>query len=106
MPQVSICHSFETQSHQGGHPLDLNYELQLPQALRQRGAEKFIAAVTEQALQYGITPSGILEATVHGKILIIGSRSFPSPIAGVRQSLVARVRRDGYEKVIDEMAYT
>jgi type II restriction/modification system DNA methylase subunit YeeA len=66
----------------------------------------FIQAVSARASKLGITNNGILEAKESGDALIIGGLAFPSSIAHQRESLVKRVENFGFEKVIEEVAYT
>ena len=64
--------------------------------------EELMRRVSAKAEEYGISPGGIGEnsaVSAHGR-----------PLSGVEQAqrrrLVERVRREGYERVVEEAAYT
>jgi hypothetical protein len=66
----------------------------------------FIQAVTARASKLGISKSDVLEAKKSGDALIIGGNAFPANIDHKRQALVDRVEKDGFDKVMEEAAYT
>ena len=66
----------------------------------------FIAAVTERAAYYGLTKKNIEPATVQGDVVLITGRAFPLSIAEKRKLLEERVRKDGYDQVMEAIAYT
>ena len=66
----------------------------------------FIAAVTDQATLYGIAAQGFEPVVEQGDVAIIGGRPFSRNIVGPRNKLEAKIRRDGFEHVMEEMAYT
>ena len=72
----------------------------------QRARREFIAAVTERAVDYGLTESGDAPLTLRGDIALINGRAFPGHIAAPRSKLVTQIRQDGFAHVMDEMAYT
>ena len=72
----------------------------------QRARREFIAAVTERAVDYGLTESGDAPLTLRGDIALINGRAFPGHIAAPRSKLVIQIRQDGFAHVMDEMAYT
>jgi type II restriction/modification system DNA methylase subunit YeeA len=66
----------------------------------------FIQAVTARASKLGISDSEVLEAKKSGDALIIGGNVFPASIDHKRKVLVDRVEKDGFDKVMEEAAYT
>jgi type II restriction/modification system DNA methylase subunit YeeA len=66
----------------------------------------FIQAVTARASKLGISKSEVLEAKKSGDALIIGGNVFPASVDHKRKVLVDRVEKDGFEKVMEEAAYT
>ena len=66
----------------------------------------FITAITNRARTLGITEKTIAEATVQGDVLMIDGRLHPSALAPLRKKLVERINRDGFDQVIQAMAYT
>jgi type II restriction/modification system DNA methylase subunit YeeA len=66
----------------------------------------FIQAVTARASKLGISSSEVLEAKKSGDALIIGGNVFPASIDHKRKVLVDRVEKDGFDKVMEEAAYT
>lgn len=67
---------------------------------------KLIEAVSRQAALYGLTEKEALPVTVTGSVATIGGRSFPAGVAEMQRELAQRIRRHGYARVIDEVAYT
>ena len=67
---------------------------------------KLIEAVARQAALYGLTDKETLPVTVTGSVATIGGRSFPAGVAEMQRELAQRIRRHGYARVIDEVAYT
>ena len=70
-----------------------------------RGAN-FIAAVTGRAAFYGLTAKSIEPIVVQGDVALIGAHAFPRKVAKPRKRLEERIRHDGFEQVMEEMAYT
>lgn len=66
----------------------------------------FIAAVTARANLLGITASGVSPAEVRGDVAIIDGREWPAKISGLRDKLVARIKRGGFGPFMEEVAYT
>jgi type II restriction/modification system DNA methylase subunit YeeA len=66
----------------------------------------FIQAVTARASKLGISNNEVLEAKKSGDALIIGGNVFPASIDHKRKALVDRVEKDGFDKVMEEAAYT
>lgn len=65
----------------------------------------FIRAVTDRAAVYGLTKK-IEPVTVQGDVAIIGGRSFPADVAPKRKALEERIGREGFEQVMEMVAYT
>ncbi len=72
-----------------------------PQARRD-----FIAAVTDRAVYYGLTKNKIEPITEQGDVAIIGGRAFPRAVAAKRRRLEERIARQGFDQVMEAMAYT
>ena len=72
-----------------------------PQARRD-----FIAAVTDRAAHYGLSKGKIAPITEQGDIALIGGKSFPRSVAVKRKRLEERLNRQGFEQVMEAMAYT
>ena len=66
----------------------------------------FIQAMKSRSAIFGITSMSIATATVQGDVVIINGRVFPKAVAVRRQRLVDRVEREGFESVMEAMAYT
>ena len=68
--------------------------------------EIFIAAVTGQAAFYGLTAQSIEPLVEQGDVTLIGTRPFPRDVAAPRNRLEEQIRRDGFEQIIEAVAYT
>ena len=66
----------------------------------------FIAAVTTQAARLGITPKETAPATVEGDVLLVQGQAFPKTVQGGRDNLIKQVKADGFNQVMDRIAYT
>ena len=66
----------------------------------------FIAAVTGRAAYYGLTASSIEPIVEQGDVALIGAHAFSRKVAGPRKRLEERIRHEGFELVMEEMAYT
>ncbi|EFK05700.1 conserved hypothetical protein [delta proteobacterium NaphS2] len=66
----------------------------------------FIKAVTDRAAFYGLTKNKIETVTVQGDVAIIGGKPFPKDVAEKRKRLEERINREGFEHVMEAMAYT
>ena len=66
----------------------------------------FIAAVTERAAYYGLTKKNIEPATVQGDVVLIAGRPFSLDIADKRKKLEERIRKDGFNHVMEAISYT
>ena len=72
----------------------------------QQARRDFIAAVTDRAAFYGLTVESIEPVVVQGDMALIGERAFPRYVAGLRERLEKQIQRDGFEQVMEAMAYT
>src|SRR5437762_1877888 len=66
----------------------------------------FIRAVTDRAAFFGLTPSRTEPMQETGDVVIIGGRAFPNVVRHQRQSLEGRIQRQGFDQVMEAMAYT
>ena len=66
----------------------------------------FITAITNRARTLGITAENIADAKVEGSVLMIDGRPFSAALVPLRKKLVDRIHRDGFEQVMQAMAYT
>ena len=62
---------------------------------------EFIQAVTEKANSLGLSDDRVDEIDIKGDVVIIGGRAFPKSIAEPRQKLIERIKRDGFEQVME-----
>jgi len=66
----------------------------------------FIKAVTDRAAFYGLTKDRIEPISEQGNVAIIGGKPFPGDVAKKRKRLEERIRLEGFEQVMEAMAYT
>lgn len=66
----------------------------------------FIQAVTDRAHFYGLSEKEILPVEVSGDVAIIAGRPFPRAVAAQRKKLEERVKREGFNQVMEAVAYT
>ncbi len=66
----------------------------------------FIQTVTDRAHFWGLSEKETLPLEEKGDIAIIGGRPFPKNVAGPRRALEDRIRRDGFDSVMEAVAYT
>ncbi len=71
-----------------------------------RARREFIAAVTGRAAAYGLTPKKIEPVVSRGDVALIGERAFPISIAAKRRKLEERIQQQGFNQVMEAMAYT
>ena len=76
------------------------------EAYAQQARRDFIAAVTGRAAFYGLTANSIEPVVEQGDVALIGARAFPRNVAVSRKRLEEQIRRDGFEQVMETMAYT
>ncbi|MBL7205669.1 MAG: SAM-dependent methyltransferase, partial [Desulfobacteraceae bacterium] len=66
----------------------------------------FIKAVTDRAAFYGLAKGKPEPVSVQGDVAIIGGKPFPRDVAEKRKRLEERIRREGFEQVMEAVAYT
>ena len=66
----------------------------------------FIQAITNRAAQFGISKSSITQGAVQGDLYILNGKAFPRAVAEQRDRLTSRITRDGFEQVMEAIAYT
>ena len=76
------------------------------EAYAQQARRDFIAAVTGRAAFYGLTAKSIEPVVEQGDVALIGAHAFSRNVAGPRKRLEERIQRDGFEQVMEVMAYT
>ena len=72
-----------------------------PQARRD-----FIRAVTDRAALYGLTKEKTEPVVERGDVAVIGGRPYPRAVAALRKRLKERVDHEGFDHVMEAMAYT
>ena len=76
------------------------------EAYAQKARRDFIAAVNARAAFYGLTAKSIEPVVEQGDVALIGARAFSRNVAVSRKRLEEQIRRDGFERVMETMAYT
>ena len=76
------------------------------EAYAQKARRDFIAAVTGRAAFYSLTAKNIEPVVEAGDVTMIGAHAFPRNVAEPRKRLEERIRRDGFEQVMEAIAYT
>ena len=76
------------------------------EAYAQQARRDFIAAVTGRAAFYGLTAKSIEPVVEQGDVAMIGAHAFSRNVAGPRKRLEEHIQRDGFEQVMEVMAYT
>ena len=76
------------------------------EAYAQKARRDFIAAVTGRAAFYGLTAKSIEPVVEQGDVTMIGAHAFPRNVADPRKRLEERIRQDGFEQVMEAIAYT
>ena len=76
------------------------------EAYAQKARRDFIAAVTGRAAFYGLTAKNTDPVVDQGDVTMIGAHAFPRNVADPRKRLEERIRRDGFEQVMEAIAYT
>ncbi len=66
----------------------------------------FIQAVSDRAHFYGLSESEIIPVEISGDVALIGGRPFPRTVATQRKKLEERVKREGFQQVMEAVAYT
>jgi len=68
--------------------------------------QDFIQAMKTRAAVFGITDKSVAPALIQGDSAIIQGQAFTKAMEALRQRLVGRIERDGFEQVMEAMAYT
>ncbi|MXZ34186.1 MAG: BREX-1 system adenine-specific DNA-methyltransferase PglX, partial [Acidobacteria bacterium] len=76
------------------------------EAYAQQARRDFIEAVTGRAAFYGLSAKSTEPIVEQGDVALIGARAFPRNVAVSRKRLEEQIRRDGFERVMETMAYT
>ena len=76
------------------------------EAYAQKARRDFIAAVTDRAAWYGLTAKSIEPVVEKVDVILIWANAFPLNVAEPRKRLEDRIRRNGFEQVMEAMAYT
>ncbi|PMZ92910.1 MULTISPECIES: BREX-1 system adenine-specific DNA-methyltransferase PglX [unclassified Pseudomonas] len=66
----------------------------------------FIEVVTLRARRLGLDPAIPVSVTQTGDVLLIGGQPFPASVAKQRTELVRRIQQQGFNDVIEALAYT
>ena len=76
------------------------------EAYAQKARRDFIVAVTGRAAFYGLTAKTIEPVVEQGDVTMIGAHAFPRNVAVPRKRLEERIQQDGFEQVMEAIAYT
>ena len=76
------------------------------EAYAQKARRDFIAAVTGRAAFYGLTAKTIEPVVEQGDVTMIGAHAFPRNVAVPRKRLEERIQQDGFEQIMEAIAYT
>lgn len=71
-----------------------------------KARKAFIEAMSKQAAKYGITKKKIEPAEQKGDLVLIGDRPFPASVIKPRERLVKRIEQQGFDKVMEHVAYS
>lgn len=71
-----------------------------------RARTAFITAIKARAAEFGITAEGHTEPVISGEVLQIAGFTHPASCASALKHLQQRLANDGYETLIEQMAYT
>lgn len=66
----------------------------------------FIQAVTDRTAYYGLTKNKIEPVKVQGDVAVIRGTAFPKLVTEKRKQLEERIARQGFEQVMEAVAYT
>ena len=66
----------------------------------------FIEAVTQRARRLGLDPDLAAKVEQTGEVLLINGQPFEAKIAKQRETLVQRIRQQGFDSVMEALAYT
>ena len=76
------------------------------EAYAQKARRDFIAAVTGRAAFYSLTAKNIEPVVEAGDVTMIGAHAFPRNVVEPRKRLEERIQQDGFEQVMEAIAYT
>ena len=62
--------------------------------------------MTDRAAFYGLTENKIEPVTEKGDVAIIAGKAFPVAVAAKRKLLEERIKRQGFDQMMEAMAYT
>lgn len=71
-----------------------------------RARTAFITAIKARAAEFGITAEGHTEPVISGEVLQVAGFTHPASCASALKRLQQRLANDGYETLIEQMAYT
>jgi type II restriction/modification system DNA methylase subunit YeeA len=66
----------------------------------------FIAAVTKQAQKYGVTETVTHPVEINGDVCVVNGKPFPSSLAPKINKLGERVKNNGFEQTMEQVAYS
>ncbi len=66
----------------------------------------FIQAVTDRAALFGLTEKKTEPMTERGDVVVIEGREYPGSVAAKRRALEETVKRQGFSRTMEAMAYT
>lgn len=66
----------------------------------------FIEAVSNRAAFYGISKNKIEPSNVEGDVVLISGKAFSSAVGQKRNRLIERIKKNGFDQVIENIAYT
>lgn len=71
-----------------------------------RARTAFITAIKARAAEFGITAKGHAEPVISGEVLQVAGFTHPASCTFALKNLQQRLANDGYETLIEQMAYT
>ncbi|HBK4794040.1 TPA: BREX-1 system adenine-specific DNA-methyltransferase PglX [Serratia marcescens] len=71
-----------------------------------RARTAFITAIKARAAEFGITAKGHTEPVISGEVLQVAGFTHPASSASALKRLQQRLANDGYETLIEQIAYT
>src|SRR5687768_5500864 len=78
-----------------------NLKSYAPQARRD-----FLRAVSDRAALLGLSPDVPARVEVSGDVVIINGQAHPRSVAVLRERLSERIKQEGWELFVEEIAYT
>ena len=71
-----------------------------------RARTAFIAAIKARAAEFGITAKGHVEYQLSGEVMQVAGFTHPASIAPALKRLQQRLEHEGFENLMEQMAYT